>query len=467
MYAFLTYLLSKTNAFVYSQETVLLKSNIFKNKVASFNIQSLSEETQLKLLLIIYLYLIIYFFKLGNNIIDLSKLQKELDREKLLRSSISKLTHELKNPIAVCNGYLEMIDINKKDKSKKYIDIITNEIKRSKTIIDEFSSFGKLKTINKEEIDITYLLEDTISLLKPLFKQNKSAIHLQTKEDIYIKADYNKLKQVFINLLKNTIEAKKENTPLDVKVTVNQNKQNVIIKIIDNGIGMDKETLNKVLDVFFTTKPNGTGIGLAFSKEVIEQLIELNILVDLDEKYISNIKNLTEINCARIFIEITDKCNLNCKHCYGGFACNNTNYLSVQTIEQILNQAVQLGVYEFDITGGEPLLYKDLEEVLSKLYDAGMLISIFTNLTLMTKNHLELFKKYGVKKIITSIDSCYADVHDEFRGGVGSFNKTIKNLNLIKESGIEVSVNTMIGNHNIQYIYPTSYSPPFSLQHML
>lgn len=241
----------------------VLKQNVELNIKLSYILQT-------TLILIIYLYLIIYFFKLGNNIIDLSKLQKELDREKLLRSSISKLTHELKNPIAVCNGYLEMIDINNKDKSKKYIDIITNEIKRSKTIIDEFSSFGKLKTINKEEIDITYLLEDTISLLKPLFKQNKSTIHLQAKEDIYIKADYNKLKQVFINLLKNTIEAKKENTPLDVKVTINQNKQNVIIKIIDNGIGMDKETLNKVLDVFFTTKPNGTGIGLAFSKEVIE-----------------------------------------------------------------------------------------------------------------------------------------------------------------------------------------------------
>lgn len=250
--------------------TILLIITLFVLKQnVEINIK-LSYILQTTLILIIYLYLIIYFFKLGNNIIDLSKLQKELDREKLLRSSISKLTHELKNPIAVCNGYLEMIDINNKDKSKKYIDIITNEIKRSKTIIDEFSSYGKLKTINKEEIDITYLLEDTISLLKPLFKQNKSTIHLQAKEDIYIKADYNKLKQVFINLLKNTIEAKKENTPLDVKVTINQNKQNVIIKIIDNGIGMDKETLNKVLDVFFTTKPNGTGIGLAFSKEVIE-----------------------------------------------------------------------------------------------------------------------------------------------------------------------------------------------------
>ena len=222
------------------------------------------------LIFIIYLYLIVNFFKLGNNIIDLSKLQKELDREKLLRSSISKLTHELKNPIAVCNGYLEMLDINNKDKSQKYINIITNEIKRSKIIIDEFSSFGKLKTINTEEIDITYLLEDTISLLKPLFKKNKSTITLQSKEEIYINADYNKLKQVFINLLKNTIEAKKEDKSLEVKVIINETKNRVTIKVIDNGIGMDKETLNKVLDVFFTTKQNGTGIGLAFSKEVIE-----------------------------------------------------------------------------------------------------------------------------------------------------------------------------------------------------
>ena len=221
-------------------------------------------------LFIIYLYLIIYFLKLGNNIIDLSKIQKELEREKLLRTSISKLTHELKNPIAVCNGYLEMININNKEKAKRYLNIITNEIKRSKTIIDEFSSYGKLKKIDKEEIDIMYLLEDTVFILKPLFKQNKATINISSRDEVYISADYNKLKQVFINLLKNTIEAKKDTVPLDVKVVVIQNKKQVTIKIIDNGIGMNKETLNKVLDVFFTTKPNGTGIGLAFSKEVIE-----------------------------------------------------------------------------------------------------------------------------------------------------------------------------------------------------
>ena len=139
--------------------------------IEKINLFYLSQTT---LITIIYSYLIVSIFKLGSKLIDLSEIQKELEREKLLRSSISKLTHELKNPIAVCNGYLEMIDLKNKLKTEKYLKIITSEITRSKTIIDEFSSYGKIKGINKEELDIVYLLEDTISILKPLFKQNKA-----------------------------------------------------------------------------------------------------------------------------------------------------------------------------------------------------------------------------------------------------------------------------------------------------
>lgn len=222
------------------------------------------------LVMTIYLYFTIYLFNLSNQVTDLSKIEKELEREKLLRSSISKLTHELKNPIAVCNGYLEMLDLNDHEKSKRYLDIITNEITRSKTIIDEFSSFGKLKSIDQEELDITYLFEDVISLLKPLFKKNKGKIIFTSKEEVYIKGDYNKLKQVFINLLKNTIEAKKEFENLLVELKVKNENNKIFITIKDNGIGMNKETLSRVSEVFFTTKQNGTGIGLAFSKEVIE-----------------------------------------------------------------------------------------------------------------------------------------------------------------------------------------------------
>ncbi len=218
----------------------------------------------------IFLYLEIKFFIEGSKLTDLNTVLQELNREKMLRSSISKLTHELKNPIAVCYGYLEMFDINNSKKATKYISIIKSEITRSKTIIDEFSSYGKLKTIESEAMDLAYLMDDIKDLLEPLFKLNKATLTITFKDEVYINGDYNKLKQVFINLLKNSIEAKQETIPLKVSVEITQKKHQVTTIIKDNGIGMSEEVLNRVSELFFTTKTNGTGLGLAFSKEVIE-----------------------------------------------------------------------------------------------------------------------------------------------------------------------------------------------------
>lgn len=222
------------------------------------------------LLFLVYLYLEIKILTNGSKIVDLNAILQELNKEKSLRSSISKLTHELKNPIAVCNGYLEMFDIKNIPKATKYISIIKSEISRSKTIIDEFSSYGKLKQVDKEEMDVAYLFEDIKELLEPLFKLNKASLTITSSEEIYIYGDYNKLKQVFINLLKNTLEAQQELSPLKVFVDITEKKTNIIIIVKDNGIGMNKETLNHVSELFFTTKTNGTGLGLAYSKEVIE-----------------------------------------------------------------------------------------------------------------------------------------------------------------------------------------------------
>ena len=91
-------------------------------------------------------------------------------------------------------------------------------------------------------------------------------------EDIYIEADYNRLKQVFINLLKNAIEAK-DSSKKENKIKISLESDNNFMKIIieDNGVGMDKDTLNSVSEMFFTTKKKGSGLGVSLSKEIIEQ----------------------------------------------------------------------------------------------------------------------------------------------------------------------------------------------------
>lgn len=266
----LYYLIYIKNSNKKTKYTQIILTELISLIIITKNIKLLPQIILTLIVFIIHLIITDIFLKNGNSIQDLSNILKELNREKLLRSSISKLTHELKNPIAVCNGYLEMLDLNDKKKATKYISIITSEIHRSKTIIDEFSHYGKLKCINKEEMDISYLLEDIKLVLMPLFKANKATLEITTKDDIYIEGDYNKLKQVFINLLKNTIEAKKENNQLEVSVVIKSKRNKVTIIVKDNGIGMNEEILNKISEPFFTTKENGTGLGLAFSKEVIE-----------------------------------------------------------------------------------------------------------------------------------------------------------------------------------------------------
>ena len=216
--------------------------------------------------------IIISIFAKGEKIVELHNDLQNIEKEKDLRRSLFKVTHEIKNPIAVCKGYLDMIDINDKKKVRKYIPIIKDEITRTLVLMDDFLDYTKIK-IEKEDMDLIMLLEDLEDYLEDLFKKNgiKAEFNIPD-EDIYIEADYNRLKQVFINLLKNAIEAKdsskKENT---IKISLESDNEFMKIIIEDNGVGMDKDTLNNVSEMFFTTKRRGSGLGVSLSKEIIEQ----------------------------------------------------------------------------------------------------------------------------------------------------------------------------------------------------
>lgn len=216
--------------------------------------------------------IIISIFAKGEKIVELHNDLLNIEKEKDLRASLFKVTHEIKNPIAVCKGYLDMIDINDKKKVRKYIPIIKDEITRTLILMDDFLDYTKIK-IEKEEMDIVMLLEDLKDYLEDLFKKNSIKTEFNLKdEDIYIEADYNRLKQVFINLLKNAIEAK-DNSKKENKIKIYLESDTRFMKIIieDNGVGMDKDILNNVSKMFYTTKRHGSGLGVNLSKEIIEQ----------------------------------------------------------------------------------------------------------------------------------------------------------------------------------------------------
>ena len=205
----------------------------------------------------------------SNKIINNFMLLKDFEKEKRIKDSLFKLTHEIKNPLAVINGYLQMFDVNDKKKSKKYITIMKQELNRTLNLLTDFMQYSKIKIV-KSEFMLIDLFNDIKNVIVPIFKENKIKYSYQIEDNIILNADYDRLKQVIINLIKNSVEAcvGRSNSIIDIVAYKNNNKLFIIVK--DNGIGMDKETLDKIKVPFYTTKANGTGLGVSLSKEIIE-----------------------------------------------------------------------------------------------------------------------------------------------------------------------------------------------------
>ena len=213
--------------------------------------------------------LIIYFFAKGEKIVDLSNDLEKIEKEKELRSSLFKVTHEIKNPIAVCKGYLDMIDVNDSKQVKKYIPIMQDEVKRLLILLQDFLCINKIK-INKDILDINLLLEEVIGSLKSGLMDYEILIDMELyDDDIYVNGDYNRLTQVFVNLVKNSIEARKEFNSF-IKISSYLENDYVVIEVYDNGYGIEKDILDKIGEPFFTTKKRGSGLGVSLSQEIIE-----------------------------------------------------------------------------------------------------------------------------------------------------------------------------------------------------
>lgn len=221
----------------------------------------------------IILFVIIHFvFMLldkGEEILRYHMSLKELEKEKQIRNSLFKITHEIKNPMAVCKGYLDMLDISDSKQVERYIPIIKEEIDRTLLILNDFLSLNKVK-IEKDIMDINLLVEEVVESINPLLKQHKIMLDKHLIEDeVYINADYNRLKQVLINIIKNSIEAiDKKNGKISITTKLGDNSFYIIIH--DNGVGMNEEVLSRINEPFYTTKKEGTGLGIPLSKEILD-----------------------------------------------------------------------------------------------------------------------------------------------------------------------------------------------------
>ena len=216
-------------------------------------------------LLYITSFFIIYMLEKGEDMLKLHLTIKEIKHDETINKSLFQITHEIKNPIAVCKGYLDMYDKNKDFK----IPILKEEIDRTLILLEDFLAMNKLK-ISKDIIDINLLLEEVTKNMDMLFTKNNIETFFNIPQDeLYINADYNRLMQVFVNILKNSVEALENKRNAKIKLWTKIDNKNIHIYIKDNGVGIKNDELKKIKEPFYTTKQKGTGLGVSLSNEII------------------------------------------------------------------------------------------------------------------------------------------------------------------------------------------------------
>lgn len=262
------YIKSNKNDNIFINNTIILVAMFqIANTIMNYSKMLLIDNIHSFIIFTIIIKLLNYFLSESKNVINLHMNLKEFEKDKNMKINLFKITHEIKNPLAVIKGYLSMFDVNNKEKSIKYIKIIKSEVNRSLNLLSDFMEFTKIK-INTNNVIFNDLMDDIKEVLIPFFNAKNVKYNFNIEANIEINIDYNRIKQVLINVIKNAVEACPNNMGL-VSTTIFKDKDYLYIFVKDNGSGMDKDTLDNILVPFFTTKENGTGLGVSLSKEII------------------------------------------------------------------------------------------------------------------------------------------------------------------------------------------------------
>ncbi|MER2091061.1 MAG: HAMP domain-containing sensor histidine kinase, partial [Sporosarcina sp.] len=176
----------------------------------------------------------------------------------------ASIAHEIRNPLTVTSGFLQLLKGSKtiSPDEKTYIEFSLQELERAEKIVSDFLTFSKPQCANMVYSDFKKEIEYVENIMKPYAKMNQVEIQVSFTNTLKKSYDENQIQQCFINLFKNGIEAMKENGGGSLYVDVSEQKDHIVIVIKDSGIGMTSEEVSQLGKPYYSTKKEGTGLGM-------------------------------------------------------------------------------------------------------------------------------------------------------------------------------------------------------------
>ncbi len=180
------------------------------------------------------------------------------------------LAHEIRNPLTSLRGFIQLLQSELNQRNKHYFDIMLSELDQINFIVSEFLEVTRPETIHFVPSDLTCILQSVFDLLKTHGLLYGAELQLIYKTEIVpMVCSKIHLKQLFINLVKNSIEAIEKEGFVRIEVSMPE-PTHILISIIDNGVGIPDTYIEQLGVPFFTTKEKGTGLGLMMCYKIVE-----------------------------------------------------------------------------------------------------------------------------------------------------------------------------------------------------
>lgn len=220
-------------------------------------------------------------FELDYFIVLLDSIQNVVEKkEKEAWVNLMKvISHELLNSItpirSICQNLQDLVEqdsLSDEDLEdvKNSVETMLRRSDHLQKFVEGYRKLAMLPSPKKEKIELQHLIDNCIQIMNPLFKEKNIEVVNNITFKRFIQVDSQQIEQVLINLLTNSFHAVKDNLDKQIFISAEAKENRIFIKISDNGNGIEKEIENKIFLPFFTTRPEGAGIGLTLSKNIIE-----------------------------------------------------------------------------------------------------------------------------------------------------------------------------------------------------
>lgn len=192
------------------------------------------------------------------------------EKLKLVGEIAAGVAHEIRNPMTVISGFVQMMNEDSSSPYYEYTKLIQNETERVELILSEFLVLSRPQAKQFVSFNLTNSLEEVAQFFQ--FELQHKSIDLTISNpypNAMIVGNKNQIKQVFINLIKNAIEAIEEDGKITIELCKSENNKEIHIAIKDTGCGIPPHVLDNIFEPFYTTKTKGTGLGMVIINKII------------------------------------------------------------------------------------------------------------------------------------------------------------------------------------------------------